>query len=70
MSLLDEETRECRREMARLGLGAGHSSHHKLAPGALEAAAGGSTIVGGAGARATVEGMELNAHQRALIPMQ
>lgn len=36
MSLLDEETRECRREMARLGLGAGHSSHHKLAPGTLE----------------------------------
>ena len=35
MALLDEETRECRREMARLGLGAGHSSHHKLAPGSL-----------------------------------
>ena len=35
MALLDEETRECRREMARLGLGAGHSSHHKLTPGSL-----------------------------------
>jgi hypothetical protein len=67
-SLLDDETRQCRREMARLGLGAGHSSHHKLAPGALETAR--STVTGGPGARVTIESLTLNDHQKALIPME
>ena len=68
MKLLDEETRECRRQMARLGLGAGHSSHHKLAPGALDAAK--STITGGPGDRATILELTLDEHQKALIPMK
>ena len=64
LSLLDEQTRERRREMASLGMMGGHGSHHAPPVSEMEAAK-----AAGPGDKATIRQLNLTAQQRAMVPI-
>ena len=64
MSLLDEETREARRQMALIGMMGGHGSHH-VPPAPVLAEA----VAVGPDGKETVLERDLTPHQKAMIPM-